>query len=308
MDPTTFYYRCDICQFEGELESGGPPLNDANCPQSGVLLVPGDAPGPPAARPGPPAPTPRWVPAAVLVLVVAFVLAFLGLMKPSPDVWVYVDSPHAADLVVTVDGRAAPIDLRAAPHFTCRSGTRRVIISRGGETVFDETKELRRADRGPAGKYLVSPEGPGRYYAFEVEYAEFERTVDDLVAIAAADRDTKLTPADDLLPGRKQAKLDRIYARQLAAFRRTNTRVVEGRWLEVHDSHYVLEYPSGSARLERNKPAAARSIVRAPSAAHAGRLAQVGDVHTPTVDDVRFLGDFLGAVGNPGGAIAAFAE
>jgi hypothetical protein len=79
MEPTTFFYRCDICQFDGELESGGPPLHDASCPQCGVLLYPSDD-GPPAAGPRTPAPTPRWVPAAVAVLVAAFVVAFIGLL------------------------------------------------------------------------------------------------------------------------------------------------------------------------------------------------------------------------------------
>ena len=86
-------------------------------------------------------------------------------------VWLYVDNTGERPLTVRLDG---DVKTTVAPGafavVKCREGSRRIQVSRGDETVFEDTKELCKPAGKEVAKYLLNPEATGRYATHSVQY------------------------------------------------------------------------------------------------------------------------------------------
>ena len=88
------------------------------------------------------------------------------------NVRVYVDNTGDQPLTVSLD---SDVKATVAPGtfgvIKCRDGSHRLEVKRGGEVVFDETKDLSKpADKDKPTKYLINPGATGRYHKHSVQY------------------------------------------------------------------------------------------------------------------------------------------
>jgi hypothetical protein len=95
------------------------------------------------------------------------------------DVTIFVDNTGPEPLEVTVDGSPEGIAEPGVPLvIRCRSGARHIQIRRGDDIVFDEVKTLERPDQRRERRYLLNPEGDGRYATYQVKYSDGSFEVD----------------------------------------------------------------------------------------------------------------------------------
>ena len=105
---------------------------------------------------------------AVLVLGLAGVVLYFVLR---PDVAITVDNGDSTPLTVLLDGsEKLTLPPGKAEVLWCRSGSHHLTVRRGGETVFDQTKELQSGHGGKPRRYLLNPGAVNRYWVRTVHY------------------------------------------------------------------------------------------------------------------------------------------
>src|SRR5262245_46310658 len=117
--------------------------------------------------------------AGVAFLVAAAVGAYLLYDAVKTDVWIYVDNGGRQPLVVSIDrSERATVPAGSFLVVKCRSGERHVEVRRGGQTVFDEVKQLRKPDKKEPTRYLLNPEETNGYRTYEAEYGMSFKNLD----------------------------------------------------------------------------------------------------------------------------------
>lgn len=87
------------------------------------------------------------------------------------NVWVYVDNGDAVPITVLMDGKSVgKIAPKKVAIIKTRSGKRRFLVKRGGETVYEETHTLQGPERRGLQRYILNPDGKRRYWVKTVKY------------------------------------------------------------------------------------------------------------------------------------------
>jgi hypothetical protein len=105
----------------------------------------------------------------VLVAVAGFVIyEFVSVS----DAVIYVDNGGADPVAVEVDGKQKlVVPPGQVDSFACKAGSVRIVASRDGQVVFDETKTIEPRGKTKS-KYLLNPEATLRYRNATVIYTE----------------------------------------------------------------------------------------------------------------------------------------
>jgi hypothetical protein len=110
-----------------------------------------------------------------------------------PNVTLYVDNGGDAPMDISIDGeKKATVAPGAWTKIRLRSGTRKIVATSQGRTLYDESKQV------DAGTYLLNPGQTCRYHTWKVDYGlaipKFEMAFDD------RDRFKKLAQRVELVP------------------------------------------------------------------------------------------------------------
>ncbi len=174
------HFRCPRCEQPVEAVPGAAG-RQVLCPGCrAMVLVPGEATGPAAPTADAPLNRRQWnrqffgtfaflIPLAMAVLGVGGYAAYQRWF--ASNVRLYVDNTGAEPLTVRLDGEEkATVAPGTFVVLKCRDGNRRIQITRGGDTIFDETKELSKPKESEPSKYLLNPDATGRYHTHSVQY------------------------------------------------------------------------------------------------------------------------------------------
>lgn len=87
------------------------------------------------------------------------------------NAWIYVDNTSGQPMEVYVDGSVvATVAPGRLELIKTRDGARQVKVTSGGETLFDESKQLEKPKSAAPSRYLLNPDNSQRYWIREVQY------------------------------------------------------------------------------------------------------------------------------------------